>query len=446
MTRRQTREAFGKIRLTDREKEQLLDRILSASSGTAPDGKDIAMKRRTMKPILIAAIVAAMILLMGCAWAVMNLDDLVIGEYRYPESAHVDEGGEYVPETERTREVVSLQGIAGSPNQMAAQEWYTYEQDYTLNHWEKIQNDFQVPEDYRAYHPGNQEMVDKIDEICEKYGLKLAGEVAWVETWHGGLMLEILGVENLVTDVAREVEHLGGYFYACGNFKHVFEFSLDSPETSWEYPVLATVFYHDKEYLDTVFWSVNTDNYSQWNYTCSDGTEVLIVTSDDRAEILCDREDAFISLGVFRVGYDENDNRMYMTERDLELIAEAIDFSVKSQKPDMEAAQKRLDDMTEAYQATKPEREPYTYGDVVQWQINNRYSDKQLYYCLYDFGGDGSTELLLGYEETFNFMFSIHSDGEAGPADFTGEDYEVLSELWLTLDITPVEEFPFDEY
>lgn len=445
MTRKQAREAYKEIQLSKQEKDAMLHMILSASGLDTPDGKDSAMRKQTFKPALIAAIVALMVLLMGCAWVMMNLEHLKIGE-SITKGEILDSENNVIKETEQIRDVISLQGLAGTPNHQAAAEWYAYEQDYLTNHWEKIQNDFQVPEEYRAYSPGNQEMIDKIDEICEKYGLKLAGVNAWVENWHDGLMLEILGIENLVTDEVRDVEHLGGYFYACGNFKHEFEFYLDSPEASWQYPILGSLFYHDKEFLDTVFWSVNTENYSQWNYTCSDGTQVLIVTSNDRAEILCDRDDAFISLGFFRVGYDENDNKVYMTDRDLELIAEAIDFSVKPRKPDMEAAQKQLDEMTQAYEATKHERKPYTYGDVVQWQINNRTREDPLYYCLYDYDADGSVDLLLGYEDKFNFMFSIGSDGEAGPANLFDDGFAELSELWPTLDIIPVEEFPFDEY
>lgn len=446
MTRRQAREAYKEISLSQREKEALLNRILSASDRTAPGGKDRNMRKRTLKPILIAAIVALMVLLMGSAWAVLNLDDLIIGQHTYQEGGFVDEAGETIPPTEYTKEVISLQGIEGTPNYQAAAEWYAYEQDYTLNHWEKIQNNFQVPEAYQAYSPGNQEMIDKIDEICEKYVLMLAGERIYVETWHDSIMLKILDIENLVTDAVRDVEHLGGYFYACGNFKHEFEFYLDSPEASWQYPILASLFYHDKKYLDTVFWSVNTENYNQWSYTCSDSTQVLIVTSDDRAEILCDRDDAFISLGVFRVGYDENDNKVYMTERDLELIAEAIDFSMKPQKPDIEAAKKQLEEATTAYEATKPVREPYTYADAVQWQINGRFSEEPLYFALGDFNEDGVEDLLFGYSDRPISLWTIMEWGEPSLANTTEEEWVEIEALYPSLDIAPVEEFPFEEY
>ena len=446
MTRRQVREAYRKITLSTLEKEDLLNRILSASPVMTSDGKDIAMKKRTLKPVLIAAIVALMVLLMGSAWAVLNLDDLIIGQHTYQEGGFVDEAGETIPPTEYTREVISLQGIEGTSNYQAAAEWYAYEQDYITNHWEKIDNFFERPSDYQAYHPGNQEMVDKIDEICKKYGLKLAGEVAMVDTWHDGLMLDILGIERIVKNTVTNVENRGGYFYACGNFKHYVEFCLATPTSNWDAPVGATIFYHDKEYLDTVYWTYDPADCRQWSYICSDGTQVLIVTTGNKAEIMCDREDAFISVGFFTVGYLEDGSEVRMTDGDLELIAEAIDFSMKPQKPDMEAAKKQLEEATTAYEATKPVREPYTYADAVQWQINGRFSEEPLYFALGDFNEDGVEDLLFGYSDRPISLWTIMEWGEPSLANTTEEEWVEIEALYPSLDIAPLEEFPFDEY
>lgn len=446
MTRGQVREAYRKITLSTLEKEDLLNRILSASPVMTSDGKDIAMKKRTLKPILIAAIVALMVLLMGCAWVVMNIDDLIIGQHTYQEGGFVDEAGETIPPTEFTMEIISLQGIEGTPNYQAAAEWYAYEQDYITNHWEKIDNFFERPEAYQAYRVGNQEMIDKLDEICEKYGLKLAGEVALTEPWNVDVMFEHLGFDTLLRDESAETDDRGGYFYSCGNFHHSFNFYLDRAESDWKVPILASLSYHDKEYLDTVYWTFNPADCRQWSYTCGDGTQVLIVTSGDAANIMCDREDAFLSVHVFTIGYLDDGTEVRMTDRDLKLIAEAIDFTVKPKKPDMELAKKQLEEATTAYEATKPVREPYTYADAVQWQINGRFSEEPLYFALGDFNEDGVEDLLFGYSDRPISLWTIMEWGEPSSANTTEEEWAEIEALWPSLDIAPVEEFPFDEY
>ena len=98
MTRRQVKEAYRKITLSTKDKEDVLNRILSASLVMSSDGRDIVIKKKSIKPVLIAAIIVLMVLLMGCAWVVMKFDDLVIGEKEF-ERTHVDEGsGELITE------------------------------------------------------------------------------------------------------------------------------------------------------------------------------------------------------------------------------------------------------------------------------------------------------------------------------------------------------------
>lgn len=448
MNRRQVNEAYRRISLSSQEKAEVLDNILSVSSGVHPDGKEISMNRCKLKPVVIVAMIALMVLLMGCAWAVLNLDDLIIGQYSTQRTYTDEESGEMIAEPEIVRDVISLQGIAGTPNQLAAKEWYDFENEYIQKYYDRIDNLFQKPDDYQAYGVGNQEMVDKVDEICERYGLKPAGRIAYVEPWQVDIFYDTLKLDSVVTEGAKDVDDRGGYFYECGNFKHVMNFSLNSAESHWQHPILVSVLYHDKDYLDTIMWTVDPEDTEQWNYTCADGTTVLIVRTGDRGAVLCDREDAFLYVGFGTVYIGDNGVEDIMTKRDMELIAEAIDFSVKPEKPDMDSAVKRLDEATESYEATKPERQKMGYGEFVQWQIawrNDEFDNPPtLYYYLMDFNEDGVTDLMFGYEENITFIWTLSEDGEVTPLDMF--DWDEANALWLTLDITPVEEFPFDEY
>lgn len=73
---------------------------------------------RTMgrKPLLIAALIGLMLFLMGCAWVVMKMQDLKIGHQ------------EVQTEQESIQlEVLSLQGIEGTANYLANQEWLQFQ-------------------------------------------------------------------------------------------------------------------------------------------------------------------------------------------------------------------------------------------------------------------------------------------------------------------------------
>ena len=103
---------------------------------------------------LIAVAVALMLLLVGCGVLyVLRLQDVKIGEETVSQA--FPSGS---PTEDVTLDVISLQGIQGSPNYLAAQEWLAYTQSYTASggdYWES------APE-YWAYSLQNQEMVDKL--------------------------------------------------------------------------------------------------------------------------------------------------------------------------------------------------------------------------------------------------------------------------------------------
>ena len=119
------------------------------------------------KPFLLAAVIALMLALVGCAVVyAMKMHDLKIGERTVVQTQDFD------TEAKQTHlDVLSLQGIQNSPAYLANQEWLAFTNSYTPqrgDYWES-------PEAYWAYNVLDQNMVDKVDELCNKYGLKVIG-------------------------------------------------------------------------------------------------------------------------------------------------------------------------------------------------------------------------------------------------------------------------------
>lgn len=373
------------------------------------------------RALLIAALVVLMLLLAGCvAWA-LRLQDMKIGEHTYTQPRYIDEQGNKVYETEVTRDVISLQGIAGSPNYLAAQEWLkfteSYDPDYEiLNKADPID----VPPDYDAYFVYTREMMDKVDEIARKYDLELAGELAGAEHWQHGIFLDAVGIDSLHKEnpeVRVTVDNIS--FYACGNFTAEFTLTLQGDESPWPYGAMGTMVYHGKDYFNTVFsYMEDTENCEQWNYTVPDGPQVLIVLTGDMARILCDREDAFLSVS-FRMEYAKEDgSKVTLTKQDVQRVADTFDFMVSPRKPDMEAVKKALEASFREYSAQQeisPKESLWgpdsSYADRIRWILENGNDPETYLYALRDITGDGVEELFLGRDGSFGTIRTLR-DGK----------------------------------
>lgn len=376
------------------------------------------------RPLLIAAIVAIMLLLVGCAVVyVMSLQELKMGEYSYTEPRYIDEDGNKIYETEITKDVISLQGIAGSPNFQAAQEWFSFEQaydpDYVLLN-EADKKPIEVSSDYDAYFVYTQEMVDKIDEITEKYGLELAGENVGVEDYQIETFFDALGIERLhKTD--GDLQYASGYFYSSGNFDVDFYLTVTTENDFLMHELFGSYRYNGKAYFDTVFSSVSSiEDCEEWVHELTDGQEVLIVTDDTYIRIFYDREDAFISLHLDRTYRNADGTESQLTKADIVKIADGFDFSIVPQKPDMEETKRKLE---EAFEAHKKEQEarmetyvnPFkrdyeTYDDVIRFILDGDYEDAYLY-ALRDVTGDGIDELFIGRDGSFGTIKTM-ADGK----------------------------------
>lgn len=339
MERQKIYNAFDSIKPTEASKTRMLDNILMNTSEISPTGKDGLMKHRRLKPVLIAAVVVVMLLTMGAAIVRLTLPDLVFGEYVVPEQIYTDDDGNIRTAPEVRMDSISIQGVKDSPNQKALQEWEEfkagYDPDNTLM-YEADANNYMAPEEYQAYGVYTQEMIDKLDEITQKYGLKLLGPIHIVQKEEKQIFWDTLGLTQLHREDADvDVSYFSGYFYDCGTF--TFNFNITLPEN--DSAVSCTIRYSVKDYFDPAYFNVNDlENIEQWNYTTADGTEILIILDNHfgTARLMCDREDAFISVRLQRFSTRPENSapdeiRETITKADAEFIADAIDFTVKPQ-------------------------------------------------------------------------------------------------------------------
>ena len=300
---------------------------------------ETARKRRIFRrPFLVAALIAMMLLLVGCAIVyVLNMEKLKIGETTQEQYVFATDGISIIGTETVSQNVLTLAGLEGSAPYKANAEWYAYQNDL-LKSINEMGEAGDLPEDYwqsGAYHEALRQEAEK---LAAKYGLKPEGEKLEFRTTRN--MCDALGVERFQTtgtDVAAVVE--SGGCYDNGSFWLNMDFDFQDGQ---EYEVSATwgvlrwnrkdAFCRDYILLE------DSGDWKEWNYTTTSGSEVLILRSpsDWRGFILCDREEALMSLQVearVDLGYNVDGKSwfeyLYMTDRQMELLADAIDFGIQ---------------------------------------------------------------------------------------------------------------------
>lgn len=389
------------------------------------------VKHTIKRPLLIAAIIALMLLLMGCAAAVLlHLHDLKIGEQTYIQHPLYLEDGTKTPATEKVKEIISAQGVAESPNQQAAKEWYDFTRSYDIE--KKYPNgipEFTPPDAYDSYWVLTQELMDKVDEICNKYDLKLAGEGALLLTQAESRIPEILGIDGILKkDTSAQASYVGGRFYECGNFNLDYRVTVDGlQEVKVEYS------YADKAYFSSWYLMIDEpESIQEWNYTTKDGTQLLLVKDAEYGHIFCDREDAFLHIQLGGK-MEEVPN---MTKEEMETVAEVLDYTLKSGRVEnMHALAEELDELYRTPTPVDPEEEARrqaefeaherhdSFGDLIADMRDNedyftRYTGnayvdfwESMRYCLMDANGDGAEDLILGRDGNVNAIWTM-KDGK----------------------------------
>lgn len=270
----------------------------------------VSTKYKTLrKPFLIAAIIGLLLLLVGCAAYFYSLKHLVILDHtneviatvkEYKQETIPEKTSEILPETTKgpyvAEQVLSLQGYEGSPAYKALQEWLTYATEYTIQNPElRFSDEFQRPDAYRSYHCYTQEMVDKVDEICNKYGLHLIGTSLFILDAEG---MEEHGLSGVLSEAAIP-RCFYGHLYQDGSF-----IASGELEFSGDYEKIVQFQMHNikKDAFYTVHLGLNNiSEYVQWNYTTQDGYNALLALNDKTGLIFVENEGRFISIIIDEV-------------------------------------------------------------------------------------------------------------------------------------------------
>ena len=291
--------------------------------------KEILSLRR---PVLIAAIIGLLLLLVGCAAYFYSLQQLVMIDHTKEVIAVVEEDiskntTETVPETDAgpyvAEKVLSLQGYEGSPAYHALQEWWEYAIDYTIQNPElRFSSDYQRPEAYTKYPCYSQDMVDKVDEICSKYGLHLLGKSTFITDAAG---MEANGLSGVLSDEAAP-RCFYGHLCEDGSFTASGELELSG---AYEKTVQFQMHNIRKDAFYTGHLGLNNmSDYMQWNYKTPDGYTALLALSDRTGLIFVENEGRFVSIIIEEVP----DEGMVFTglpkeKQFLEMVCDCFAFS-----------------------------------------------------------------------------------------------------------------------
>ena len=393
--------------------------------------KVIPMGKRSPKRMwLIAAIIALILCLVGCAVAyVLSLDNMILGTDFIEDRTGVTEP--------RTR--LSLQGYVGSNSYQAAKEWFDFLQSYDPDGAIEFSDEaysVEFPEDYQFYQLYSVEMKDKLDEICQKYDLELLGPVL-VDVTADDMFRE-LGIKGILREDAQaEIEWSQGgpgYFFRNGTFEVECYITLTGENNPWPFDNLISFRCHNKNSFDAVFLSMtDPTQFDQWNYTTSNGVEVLLVMGPDGALIVADIGDYFITVGgIETTAGNILDGEHTMTREGLEAYAEIFDFSIRPQRLNEQQA----NDVNARYEAHwaeivaqqekgNDEFQEYlgraSYDARVKYHLEGDTEATRMGYTFYDFDGNGVEELVIGRDGYIEYIYT----------EKNGETAEILG--WLKM-------------
>ena len=310
------------------------DLIENAETGQFPAQNQGSGKTRRpiRRPLLIAAVIALLLLLVGCAAVyVLKMEHVKISsgtdqrDYSLVDGVYVKD-----PHTVSTT-TLSMAGLKGSNAYKACADFYAYETELRTN--------ASASGDWAGYDDA---INAKAQELAEQYGLKPEGQPLTFRTTRN--LCDALGVERFVRnsqDVSIDVDQ--GFCRDSGNFFVLLRFAFPEDQ-GYEVTYTSGALYWNRQdtFSREYFTLEDRGDWVERNYTTSAGNTVLILTSpsQERGYILCNRGDALMTVwldanpvilsedsGVVSAEY------LHMTEKQLNMVADALDFAIQPNIP-----------------------------------------------------------------------------------------------------------------
>ena len=416
--------------------------------------QQVKVKRlSTKRALLIAAVIALTLLLVGCAVVyVLRMQNLHVGEYTTYMPTIYDEDGNVIPvETRKPTQLLSIQGV----HMDALAEWVeftnSYDQDGTImaeaeraSHEGGPGNPWDFPDNYHlTYGCYSQEMIDKLDEIVEKYDLKLLSAYTTCQRYEMSVMFEALGFDGMMLDSPKaKVEYADGYFHLEGSFW--LELFLTMEGEHWKCDdEIVTVLYSVKDYFDPRTSGIlDFNNYTQWDYTRKDGRQVLLALSEGAARIYADTPEAMMIVSLSGNTWIDG-QQVNMTPEALEEIAELIDLNIHphaAEQANVDRLKAAAIAAHEAEQAAKQQnRENAGYQEYVDYYYDLVRDMGGGSYLLWDVNRDGVEELVINGDSILSMKdgksykyFDFASTGiiPGGFRPCQGNVFEIWTEDW----------------
>ena len=299
-------------------------------------------RRNFRRPLLIAALIAMMLMLVGCGVAVlMKMQDVKIAEstetleYSWKEGKLVND-----PHTVNTN-VLSLSGLKGSKTYQACADFYTFREAYSAEIDQK-ERDGTLPEGFWDSGEYTNTIEAKAQELAQQYGLTPEGEKLDFRTTRN--LCDALGVERFVRDgqpVSTDVK--GGVCRENGNFYLDIQFRFPEGQGYALEHTSGRLLWNWQDCFSRDYVTIEeSGDWVEKNYTTASGQEVLILHSPSHGNgyILCNRGNAMMSVSLavnHEMLTDEGGvaavQTQSLTEKQIEMIADSLDFAVNPRIP-----------------------------------------------------------------------------------------------------------------